>query len=187
MTERTVTFVGAAGGQGTSTVAAVFALLGSGHTSVRLTSGDAAPILGVPDALGSDVIPVSERLTLGPQDGAAEVGVIDASMRSTGAVAHDRFVVLRGPCYLAVRSLMAAQHGSIAGIVLVAEEARSLTARDVQDVSGLDVVARILVTARVARTIDAGLLVSRLHALSEFNELRRLARGLLGPREQAAA
>jgi hypothetical protein len=46
--------------------------------------------------------------------------------------------------------------------VLVAEPARSLERRDVADVTGLRVVATAPASSRVARAIDAGLLVSRL-------------------------
>ena len=71
-----------------------------------------------------------------------------------------RLGVLRGPCYLALRTLLAAEHG-LDGLVLVAEPGRALNERDVADVTGLDVVATVPVTPGVARTIDAGLLAAR--------------------------
>ena len=70
-------------------------------------------------------------------------------------------VVLRGPCYLGLRSIVASGLQAD-GIVLLVEAGRSLTRRDVGDVCGVPVVAQIPVTANVARTIDAGLLVTRL-------------------------
>ncbi len=68
--------------------------------------------------------------------------------------------MLRGPCYLALRTLLAADHG-LDGIILVAEPGRALNERDVADVTGLDVVATVPVTPGIARTIDAGLLATR--------------------------
>ena len=57
---------------------------------------------------------------------------------------------------------------------LVAEKGRSLTARDVSEVTGLPVVATVEVSARVARTIDAGLLPSRITRLHELAQLDTL-------------
>ena len=62
--------------------------------------------------------------------------------------------------------------------MLLVEPGRSLTRRDVADVCDVPVLAEIAVTANVVRTIDAGLLVSRLHRLLEFNALRRDLNGL---------
>ncbi len=81
-------------------------------------------------------------------------------------------VVLRGPCYLGLRTITTCGVRAD-GIVLLMEPGRSLTRRDVSDVCDVPVIAEIAVTANVARTIDAGLLVSRLHRLPEFNALRR--------------
>ena len=80
--------------------------------------------------------------------------------------------VLRGPCYLALRTLLAGQHG-LDGLVLVAEPGRALSERDVTDATGLDVVATVPVTPRIARTIDAGLLATRHPRQREFRSLRR--------------
>ena len=88
--------------------------------------------------------------------------------------------MLRGPCYLALRSLLRGQQ-SPDGIVLLAEPGRSLTARDVEDVTGVPVVARVAVSPTVARTIDAGLLVARLHRLRDLASLRIYATRLLCP------
>jgi hypothetical protein len=46
--------------------------------------------------------------------------------------------------------------------------------------------AEIAVTANVARTIDAGLLVTRLHQLREFNALRRYLDRLILPHDNEA-
>ena len=91
-----------------------------------------------------------------------------------------RLGVLRGPCYLALRTLLAGQHG-LDGLVLVAEPGRALNERDVADVTGLDVVATVPVTPGVARTIDAGLLAARHQNQREFRDLRRWLTTQLDP------
>ena len=91
-----------------------------------------------------------------------------------------RLAVLRGPCYLALRTLLAAEHG-LDGIVLVAEPGRALNERDVTDVTGLDVVATVPVTPGIARTIDAGLLTARHQNQREFRDLRRWLTTQLDP------
>jgi hypothetical protein len=83
-----------------------------------------------------------------------------------------RYAVLRGPCYVALATLVTAEQ-AFDGIILIAEEGRSLTAGDIHDVVGVPVVATIPHRACIARTIDAGLLVSRLDRLREFDQLAR--------------
>ena len=51
--------------------------------------------------------------------------------------------------------------------MLVWEPGRSLTATDVEDVTGVPVFATVDVSPIVAPTIDAGLLVARLRHLDE--------------------
>jgi hypothetical protein len=185
MTATTITVVGARGGHGATTVATALAILGAGHRPVSLVSPDAPAVLALPEPAGIwEPRQVTPTLTLAPPT--ATVGnatVIDAGRISAyddlpGTV----FAVLRGPCYLGVRELVV-RTWQPSGIILLSEDGRSLTQRDVEDVLGLPVVARILHTARVARTIDAGLLASRLHRLSEFRELSALARRIFLPTE----
>ena len=49
-----------------------------------------------------------------------------------------------------------------AGVVLVAEPGRSLTASDVSRAIGAPVVAEVAVDPAIARAVDAGLLAARL-------------------------
>ena len=51
---------------------------------------------------------------------------------------------------------MAATGPTPDGIILMRELGRRLTVRDVADITGVPVIAKIPVTAAVARTIDAG-------------------------------
>ena len=179
---------GARGGQGTSTIASALAIYAAGHCTVQLVAIDAsatAALLGVTDP-GADEIPVTDRLMLtSTPSGEPDVRIVDAgSSTVTASRMGDvelHLVVLRGPCYVALRSLVRNDGRSPDGIVLLSEPGRSLTARDVHDVTGIPVVATVAVTPAVARTIDAGLLLARLHRLSDLAALRRYATMLLAP------
>lgn len=75
-----------------------------------------------------------------------------------GAVST-RWLVTRA-CYLSLRRV-AQSHVRPTGVVLVAEAGRSLRPRDIERSSGAPIVATIAVDPKVARAVDAGLLVSR--------------------------
>jgi hypothetical protein len=79
---------------------------------------------------------------------------------SLQAATHADWLVVR-PCYLALRRA-ARLHSRPRGVVLMSEPGRALTARDVQSVVGSPVVAEITVADGVARSVDAGLLATRL-------------------------
>ena len=185
---------GARGGQGTSTIAAALALYAAGHATVQLVAIDpsaTAALLGIPEP--SDVeVAVTDRLTLtNAPGGEPDVRIVDAGTMVTGCADGDiHLVVLRGPCYVAVRSLVRSLVRSDGrppdGIVLLSEPGRSLTARDVHDVTGIPVVATVAVTPAVARTIDAGLLIARLHRLSDLAALRRYATASCAPNPPTA-
>jgi hypothetical protein len=199
---RTITLTGARGGQGTSTVAAALAVLCAGHAPTILCSDDptaTAALVGVPVPLGDGWIDVCPNLTLVPNsagiDGPAEgITVVDAGRTPSGRPVEghgggsagplraadgagplERYAVLRGPCYVALATLLTATQ-RFDGVIVVAEPGRSLTGRDVTDVLGIPVVATVGADPSVARTIDAGLLLGRLHRHPEFRQLRRLAR-----------
>jgi hypothetical protein len=178
MTSHKVTVAGARGGQGTSTTAAILALLYSRVTTVELVTADTGAGAALLGASGggepNSVIEVIEQLAVvASESGKSDVVVVDGErldqldQRPCGSLLG----VLRGPCYLGLRSL-AQRVLEVDGIVLMAERGRSLTRRDVADVSGVDVVAEVPVTSNVARTIDAGLLVARIYRLPEFAPLR---------------
>lgn len=205
---RTITVVGARGGQGTTTVATVLAVLTAGHQPTTLVSGDpasTAALLGVPLSLEDEWAQVTQNLRLdpaGPDPFAAvevdDVVVVDAGRCATArridfqepstvpvmSSSGECYAVLRGPCYVALATLLTAAEARYDGVILVAEPGRSLTALDITDVLGVPVVATIAATPAVARTIDAGLLLARLHRHREFDPLRSLA---LDPRQPKSA
>jgi MinD-like ATPase involved in chromosome partitioning or flagellar assembly len=82
--------------------------------------------------------------------------------RAMVEVADASVVVVRG-CYLALRRAAAAPAlGRASGAVVVEEQGRSLGAREVADVLGRPVLARVALRPGVARAVDAGVLPARL-------------------------
>ncbi len=185
---RQIAVAGARGGQGTSTVAAAIAVFAAGHRPTRLVSDEPAAmaaLLGVTAlTAGGETVVVTDGLELSGSTDLDSFTVIDAG-RALPLPAMERAIslaVVRGPCYLALRHLVNAEGPPPDGIVLAKEAGRSLTAKDVADVTGVPVVAQIDVTPAVARTIDAGLLVARLHRLDELAPLRHWITRQLAPR-----
>lgn len=172
---RTLAFAGAKGGQGTTTMAVATAVLAAGHAPTTLVTpepNDAAALLGLPRPPDGTPIRVTQTLWLSSEEveGSAVTVIDGPPLRD----ADERYLVLRGPCYLALAASL--RHDSPPdGIVLLREAGRSLTARDVTEVTGIPVVAQVPVTGAVARAIDAGLLLGRLHHLADLRQLGSLA------------
>jgi len=190
---RTITVAGARGGSGASTVAAGIALYTARHASTELVAAEldtTAALLGLAGTQDArTAIAVADRLTLtATPTGSAEIAVIDAQRldQLDTQPAGLLLIALRGPCYLGLRTITTTTAVRADGIVLLAEPGRSLTRRDVSDVCDVPVMAEIAVTANVARTIDAGLLVTRLHQLREFAALRRYLDRLIDPHDNEA-
>lgn len=159
---RTIHVIGAKGGQGTSTVAALIALeeQDAGNT-VHLVAasgdhGDLRALLGL--ASGYD----DEHVTFIGQPDRGVVTVIDHGTSTTDGRLTDTgpiYLVMRGPCYLGLRRALALGVRPT-GVILLTEKDRSLGRRDIEDCLNVKVVAEIEVSASTARWIDAGL-VSR--------------------------
>ncbi len=168
-TPTTVTFVGAKGGVGTTTVAALHALdlPRRGH-SVRLSASsttgieDLAALLGIPAPAGGQAVDVVPGLTLGDQLAADADNVVDAGTDTVSDHDGSAYLVLRND-YLSLRRALNTGAG-IAGLVLVVEPDRALSARDVTDVLAQPLVAELRVDPVIARAADAGLLSTTRHA-----------------------
>jgi nucleoside-diphosphate-sugar epimerase len=166
MPTTTIHVYGAKGGVGTTTVAALIALEhhSVGHTVV-LT---AAALPDGSDGDQGDLHAVLGRASTGepitfPAAGGSTVTVIDhgttppaGDLWATRNPGDRVYLVIRA-CYLGIRRALA-QNCRPDGIILLAEQGRSLGARDVEDVLGVKVVATLAVTESMARSIDAGLL-----------------------------
>lgn len=188
-TTSTITLAGVRGGAGTSTIAVVLALVGRTMVPTELVAAEvdqtAALLAVTPDGSGSAEILPGLRLATAPT-GSAELVIIDAGTLTDSKPVPQRpgerrLGVLRGPCYLALRSLLSGGQHGLDGLVLLAQSGRALTERDVCDVTGLDVVATVPASAAVARAIDAGLLATRVAQGPEFRSLQRWLAGQLEP------
>lgn len=104
--------------------------------------------------------------------------VLDAGTAAAAALDRGgpRYAVVRGPCYLSLATLVSHRDVQLDGVILLTEVGRALSQSDVSAVLAVPVVAQIPVASRVARALDAGILVGRLEKLSEFSALRALAR-----------
>lgn len=179
-----ITFIGARGGHGTTTVACALAVMSAAHGPTTLVAADtdsAAAVLGVPRPVETPAHVVG-ALSLDRLCANGGTTVVDGGTFADGSPPElgIRIAVLRGPCYLALTTLVA-HVGGFEGVVVVEEPDRSLTARDITDVLDVPVLATVRVSPTVARAIDAGALVARAHRLAELAGLRRLLRPIHNP------
>jgi hypothetical protein len=182
--DNTFGVIGARGGQGTTTIAAALALHVSRHRPVGLISEglfDMATILGIRADVADDATDVTEDLTVARRPLPGRLNVVDCGtlQHPTMAGPAKLIVVVRGPCFLALTSVVRARLPAVHGLVVVREAHRSITAADAVEATGLPLLAEVPVTERLARTIDAGLLRQRAHVLAELAPLRALAGELL--------
>ncbi len=157
------TFVGAKGGVGTSTVAALYAVqeARSGQP-VRLTATDAvgvedlAAILGIPTPAPGQVVEAAPGLTLADHRDTEGTNVVDAGTDCFTDHSGRVFLAIRND-YLSLRRALAAQFRAT-GLILVSEPTRALGRRDAEDILAIPVVAELNVDPSIARATDAGLL-----------------------------
>ena len=164
----TVTFVGAKGGVGTSTVAALHAtqLARLGHT-VRLSANDGvddlAAIVGVPCPAPNDTAKVLPSLTLAEQrcTDTDAINVVDAGTDCFTDHDGSVYLVLRND-YLSLRRALNAPR-TTTGLILVTDAQRPLTRCDVEDVLPQPIVVELRLDPAIARAVDAGLLTTARH------------------------
>lgn len=189
----TVTIVGARGGSGASTVAATLALQAAGDVPTALLTHDPsamARLLGTtgPMPAPSEPFAIGPTLTVAGLDGPrGTVTIIDAgpAVQAAEHLPADgrRYAVVRGPCYLALATLVSLPDLRPDGVILVAEAGRALSAADASAVLGVPVVATVPVRPSTARLLDAGLLAGRP---SEVSGLRHLSDAMLRGAEPVA-
>src|SRR5687768_14326621 len=129
MSTRTISISGARGGHGASTVAAALALHAARHDPTELIAHDPegmAALLGLAAPPPDDApLTIAPQLDLGRRAGSCPaLVVIDTKSRLEAPQSHEadeHYIVVRGPCYLALRSLVRAEPGSYDGVILVNE------------------------------------------------------------------
>ena len=181
-----IVFVGARGGQGTSTVAATAALQAAEHSPTALLCVDplsTAALLGAPPVLPGEQAEIAPGLTLAGVDGPRRaVTVIDAGSLTTAppTPAGSRTVlVIRGPSYLALHTAIGHPELHADGAVIVAEPGRALSDLDVTEILAIPVLASVPVRADIARTVDAGLLLTEATSRPSLRPIYALVDGLL--------
>jgi CO dehydrogenase nickel-insertion accessory protein CooC1 len=154
---------------------------------VLLPLGGPAPSLNArPEAVAGAALAVALRD--GPLPVVVDCGhAAEPATRAVAEVADVAIAVVRG-CYLTLRrAVRAPALACTMGTVLVEEPGRSLSRREVADVLGLPVLARVPFRDQVFRAVDAGVLPARLP-----DALARAASDLatrvgLGPAHRGAA
>ena len=125
----------------------------------------------------------------GPVPTLVDAGVADGPAgRALLEVSDATIVVVRG-CYLTLRrSVRHPALGRAAGLVVVEEPGRAIGAKEIADVLGRPVVARVPARDAIARAVDAGVLAHRLpDALARPTVTALRAVGLLWDQRGAAA
>ncbi len=125
----------------------------------------------------------------GPVPTLVDAGVADGPAgRALLEVSDATIVVVRG-CYLTLRrSVRHPALGRAAGLVVVEEPGRAIGAKEIADVLGRPVVARVPARDAIARAVDAGVLAHRLpDALARPAVTALRAVGLLWDQRGAAA
>ncbi|GIU86212.1 MAG: hypothetical protein KatS3mg009_0727 [Acidimicrobiia bacterium] len=120
----------------------------------RAPIGDVAPEAGAA---------LATALRDDPRPTLADVGVPGSSAAEAMLEVADASVLVVRGCYVALRrAVRMAPTARAHGVVLVEEPGRALGAREVGDVLGLPVLARVPVRSQTARVVDAGVLPTRL-------------------------
>ncbi|MFN2505073.1 MAG: hypothetical protein ABR540_12765, partial [Acidimicrobiales bacterium] len=89
------------------------------------------------------------------------VNVVDAGTDCFSDHDGSVYLVLRND-YLSLRRALNAPH-TTTGLILIAEEKRPLTRRDVEDVLAQPIVVELRLDPAIARAVDAGLLTTARH------------------------
>jgi hypothetical protein len=111
----------------------------------------------------------------------------DAAARAVAEVADASVVVVRG-CYLALRrAVRSPVLACTVGAVLVDEPGRSLARREVADVLGVPILARVPIRDQVSRAVDAGVLATRLPDVLARPASELAGRLGIGPARRGAA
>ncbi|MGH9117141.1 MAG: hypothetical protein ACRD0A_04470 [Acidimicrobiales bacterium] len=157
----------AKGGQGCTTTAVALALVVGRSRRVALVAHNPADVLAIAgqvpvDGTSSTPLAAGATLVLDPPSGAPVVihdagPTLDTGLLPAGTATY----LVTRPCFLALRA--AVEHPvHPAGVIVIHEPGRAITAHDIEAVLDAPVVATIPVSPAISRRVDAGLLAATL-------------------------
>jgi hypothetical protein len=149
-------FAAAKGGQGCSTVAALYATAMSTHTPTVLV--DMSPQRDIDAMFGppyDEPAQLGRNLTLADNLRGYQHDVCYVIDYGTNTPEHP-YILVTQPCYLAMRAAVRLPQPP-SGIVLTFPEDRTLTAKDVEAIVGAPVIHTMHRNPIIARYIDAGI------------------------------
>jgi hypothetical protein len=153
------------------------AVLGAVAPTAEITISERLSLLGSPageaDTTDSDRFDADILSALSNESRTVivDAGSIETPRQHQLAEAAARSLLVLRPCYLTLRRV-AGKPLAAHGVVLIEEPGRSLQRDDVEAVLELPVLARIPLDPAIARSIDSGLLTSRIPR--QLNSLRHL-------------
>lgn len=160
MTIETISFTGARGGSGTTTIATTFAL----HYATQLVgcTSDIAHVTGTQPGE-----PLNAGLVVNPtvedRDGLTviDAGTIRHPREYIPAANHRSYLVVRGPSYEGLRTFTETELHFDAAIVLH-EPWRALGMKDAQTALNMPIEAVVDHDPSISRLVDAGLMITRI-------------------------
>jgi len=157
------------GGSGTSAVAALLALTSGVKTLVidHSASKDLPAIFNLPSQYKRALTEITELVDLyigdDPDTDGYDLVIIDQGTNTDAVPGAKNYFVTR-KCYLALRKAVSLKFD---GVIVVDEENRALTVKDVSNVIGAPIVGTVKYDTSLSRSIDAGLLIQRAENFSE--------------------
>lgn len=156
-------FYSAAGGQGCTTAACAFAVSNNFQTLLIDMVGDVRPVLGLGESHEPTV--VNDTLTVANKDSQFDLDLYEDIVfdygKNPSSVVKGVNILVTKHCYIAMRrGLQLNVQPDM--IVVLAEDNRALRDVDVEACLGVKIAAVIKYDSTVSRSIDAGLMASRL-------------------------
>ncbi|CAB4771119.1 MAG: hypothetical protein F2723_01405 [Actinobacteria bacterium] len=163
-------------------------------TRLAVTAAPNLSVLPLGGALLQEVHPSGEAgaaLAVALRDGpptVIDLGTANSAVAQGVLEVADISLIVVRPCYLALRrGVRRASTRRVAGVVLVEEPGRALGVREIADVIGRPVIARVPVREVIARAVDAGVLPTRIPEALERAARDALNAVGLNPSEAGAA
>jgi hypothetical protein len=159
----TYNFYSAAGGQGCTTAACAFALSNQRPTLLIDIAGDVRSVLGLAESHEPTV--VNETLTVGNKGGMFNLDLYEDIVfdhgRNPANVIDGVNILVTKHCYIALRRGLSLTVKPDM-VVVLSEDGRALRDIDVESCLGVKIAAVMKYDPTVSRSIDAGLLATRL-------------------------